>query len=131
VGIWKFAGYYMLFFLAGLQSIPSALREAAVMEGASSLQRFFYLTLPMLQPTLSLVFITAFIYSFTQVDHVSVMTQGGPNNASTVLLFYIQQLANDTHDWGKASAATFITLLMLFAFSVVNIRVLERGSHHE
>lgn len=73
----------------------------------------------------------ALIYSITQIDHVAVMTQGGPNNATTVLLYYIQSLANDTHDLGKASAATFVTLLLLFAFSVLNLRVLERGAHHE
>ncbi len=131
IGVWKFAGYYMLFFLAGLQSIPASAREAAAMEGASRIQVFFFVTLPLLRPTLSFVITIALIYSITQIDHVAVMTQGGPNNATTVLLYYIQSLANDTHDLGKASAATFITLLLLFGFSVLNLRVLERGAHHE
>lgn len=131
IGVWKFAGYYMLFFLAGLQSIPASAREAALMEGASRLQVFFYITLPLLRPTISFVVTIALIYSITQIDHVAVMTQGGPNNPTTVLLYYIQSLANDTHDLGKASAATFVTLVLLFAFSVLNLRVLERGAHHE
>ena len=131
IGVWKFAGYYMLFFLAGLQSIPASAREAAIMEGASRTQTFFYVTLPLLRPTLSFVVTIALIYAITQIDHVPVMTQGGPNNATTVMLYYIQSLANDTHDLGKASAATFLTLVLLFGFSVMNLRVLERGAHYE
>ena len=131
IGVWKFAGYYMLFFLAGLQSIPASAREAALMEEASRPQVFFYITLPLLRPTISFVVTIALIYSITQIDHVAVMTQGGPNNATTVLLYYIQSLANDTHDLGKASAATFLTLVLLFGFSMLNLRVLERGAHYE
>ncbi|QTF09940.1 sugar ABC transporter permease [Brenneria izadpanahii] len=131
IGVWKFAGYYMLFFLAGLQSISTSAREAAIMEGASKWQVFFHVTLPLLRPTLAFVITIAFIYAITQIDHVAVMTRGGPNNATTVLLYYIQDLANDTHDLGKASAATFITLLMLFAFSILNLKVLEKGAHYE
>jgi len=131
IGVWKFAGYYMLFFLAGLQAIPASAREAAMMEGASRTQTFFYVTLPLLRPTISFVVTIALIYAITQIDHVPVMTQGGPNNATTVMLYYIQSLANDTHDLGKASAATFLTLILLFGFSVMNLRVLERGAHYE
>ena len=131
IGVWKFAGYYMLFFLAGLQGIPASAREAAMMEGASGAQIFFKLTLPLLRPTLSFVVTTALIYSITQIDHVAVMTHGGPDNATSVLLYYIQNLAWETHDLGKASAATFLTLAGLFAFSFLNLKLLERGAHYE
>lgn len=131
IGVWKFAGYYMLFFLAGLQGIPASAREAAMMEGASSTQIFFKVTLPLLRPTLSFVVTTALIYSITQIDHVAVMTHGGPDNATSVLLYYIQNLAWETHDLGKASAATFLTLAGLFAFSFLNLKLLERGAHYE
>lgn len=131
IGVWKFAGYYMLFFLAGLQSIPASTREAAIVEGATRTQVFFKVTLPLLRPTLSFVITTALIYSITQIDHVAVMTRGGPDNATTVLLYYIQNLAWDTHDLGKASAATFLTLAGLFAFSLINLKLLEKGAHYE
>ncbi|WJV54612.1 sugar ABC transporter permease [Prodigiosinella aquatilis] len=131
IGVWKFAGYYMLFFLAGLQGIPPSTREAAMMEGASPIQIFFNVTLPLLRPTLSFVITTALIYSITQIDHVVVMTHGGPDNATTVLLYYIQNLAWDTHDLGKASAATFLTLVALFLFSMINLKVLNKGAHYE
>lgn len=85
----------------------------------------------MLRPTLSFVITTALIYSITQIGHVAVMTRGGPDNATTVLLYYIQNLAWDTHDLGKASAATFLTLAGLFAFSLINLKLLEKGAHYE
>ena len=131
IGVWKFAGYYMLFFLAGLQSIPASTREAALMEGATRTQVFFKVTLPLLRPTLSFVITTALIYSITQIDHVAVMTRGGPDNATTVLLYYIQNLTWDSHVLGKASAATFLTLAGLFAFSLINLKLLEKGAHYE
>lgn len=131
VGIWKFAGYYMIFFIAGLQAIPQSAKEAAIMEGASRTQVFFRITLPLLRPTINFVVIIAFVYSITQIDHVIVMTQGGPNHSTSVLLYYIQDLMLNTHDVGKASAATFITLALLFTFSIVNLRVLEKGVHYE
>ena len=65
IGIWKFAGYYMLFFLAGLQAVSSSAREAAVMEGASKWQVFFHVTLPLLRPTIAFVVTIAFIYAIT------------------------------------------------------------------
>ncbi|ETD69205.1 sugar ABC transporter permease [Pelistega indica] len=131
VGVWKFAGYYMLFFLAGLQTIPDYVREAAVMEGANKYQIFFKVTLPLLRPTINFVLITAIIYGVTQIDHVVVMTNGGPNHSTSVLLHYIQDLALNSHDLGKASAATFVSLIALFIFSVINLRVLEKGTHYE
>jgi len=131
VGVWKFAGYFMLFFLAALQGIPVSPREAALMEGASRRQVFWYITLPLLRPTLNFVIIIALVYSITQIDHVAIMTQGGPNHASSVLLFYIQDLANNSHDFGKASAATFFTMLALFLVSILNLRTLEKGAHYE
>ena len=131
VGIWKFAGYYMLFFLAALQGLPASPREAAMMEGAGRRQVFIYITLPLLRPTLNFVIIIALVYAITQIDHVVVMTQGGPNNATSVVLFYIQNLANNSHDFGKASAATFFTMMALFLISIFNLRTLEKGAHYE
>lgn len=95
------------FFLAGLQSIPASTREAAIMEGATRSQVFFKVTLPLLRPTLSFVITTALIYSITQIDHVAVMTRGGPDNATTVLLTTSRIWRGILHDLGKASAATF------------------------
>lgn len=131
ISIWKFAGYYMLFFLAGLQGIPDDAMEAARIEGASSLQCFFHITLPLLRPTITFVAIVSLVYAVTQIDHVAIMTNGGPVNSTTVVLHYIQSTALESQDFGKASAATFLTIITLFGVSWVNLKVIDRGTYYE
>lgn len=131
ISIWKFAGYYMLFFLAGLQSIPDDAMEAAKIEGASPLQCFFLITLPLLRPTITFVAIVSLVYAVTQIDHVAIMTNGGPVNSTTVVLHYIQSTALESQDFGKASAATFLTIVTLFGVSWVNLKVIDRGTYYE
>lgn len=129
--VWKNAGYYMLFFLAGLQGISKDAEEAAIIEGANLFQRIWYVILPLLGPTIAFVVVIAFINSITQVDHVIVMTQGGPNNATSLLLFYIYQQAHEYFDLGKATAATVVTLGVLLVISVLSLRGMERRIHYE
>ena len=131
ITVWKNTGYYMLFFLAGLAGIPQDLLDAAKIDGASAIQRFLRITLPLLGPTCSFVLIIALLNVLTQVDHVIVMTQGGPSDATSMLLFYIYQQAHQNYDIGLASAATVVSVGFLFALSVVSLRSLERGIHHE
>ena len=131
ITVWKNAGYYMLFFLAGLQSIPEDAEEAARIEGASALQRLWYVIIPLLGPTFAFVSVIALISSVSQVDHVIVMTQGGPNNATNLLLFYIFQQAHEFYDLGKATAATVVTLAALLALSLISLRTMERRVHYE
>lgn len=131
IGIWKFAGYYMLFFLAGLHSIPDDAMEAALIEGASPIQCFFHITLPLLRPTITFVGTISLVYAVTQIDHVAVMTNGGPVNSTTVILHYIQTVALESQDFGKASAATVLTVTGLFLVSWLNIRIVDRGTYYE
>ncbi len=129
--VWKNAGYYMLFFLAGLQGISKDAEEAAIIEGANLFQRIWYVILPLLGPTIAFVVVIALINSITQVDHVIVMTQGGPNNSTSLLLFYIYQQAHEYFDLGKATAATVVTLGVLLVISVFSLRSMERRIHYE
>ncbi len=129
--VWKNAGYYMLFFLAGLQSLPEDAEEAARIEGASWWQRQRYVVIPMLGPTFAFVGVIALINAITQIDHVIVMTQGGPNNATNLLLYYIYQQAHEFYDLGKATAATVVTLALLLALSMASLRTMERRVHYE
>jgi len=126
VTVWKNAGYYMLFYLAALQSMPEELIEAAILDGAGPWQRFRHVILPLLGPTTVFVGVIAFAQAITTVDHVIVMTHGGPNDATTLLLYYIFQTATEVHDPGKAAAATVITLVVLSAVSTFGIRSLDR-----
>jgi len=131
ITIWKNVGYYMLFFLAGLAGIPADLHEAATLEGASAAQRFFHVTWPLLQPTLAFVLIIALLNVITQVDHIVVMTQGGPSDTTNVLLYYIYQQAEQNNDAGLAASATVVSVAVLLAISVTSLRALERGMHYE
>ena len=126
--VWKNAGYYMLFYLAGLQAIPAEAHEAATLEGASWWQRLRYVTLPYLKPTTSFVAVIALINAITAVDHVIVLTKGGPNGATKLLLYYIFQNAHEFYDLGKATAATAISVALLLALSIGCLKTLERGA---
>jgi sn-glycerol 3-phosphate transport system permease protein len=130
VTVWKNAGYYMLFYIAALQAVPQELIEAAVLDGAGAWHRLRYVVLPLLAPTTAFVAVIAVIQAITTVDHVIVMTKGGPDDATNLLLFYIFQTATELHDSGKAAAATVVTLVALFAVSTAGIRVFERGGRH-
>ncbi len=127
--VWKNAGYYMLFFLAGLQAIPDDLYDAARLDGASSWTRFWRITFPLLKPTISFVAVIATINVFTLVDHIIVLTQGGPSDSTNILLNYIFQMAHERQDTGRAAAATIVSVAALLAISIGLIRTIERGSH--
>ncbi len=131
ITVWKNTGYYMLFFLAGLAGIPQEFLDAAKIDGAGPIRRFRHITLPLLGPTLGFVAVIATLNAITQVDHVIVMTQGGPSDATTLLLYYIYQQAHQNYDLGLASAATVVSVAALFALSAVSLRTLERGMHYE
>lgn len=128
VTVWKNAGYYMLFFLAGLTQIPAEVEDAALIDGANGWQRLRYILLPLLRPTLLFVVVIAALYSVTQVDQVIVMTQGGPSNSTDLLLYYIYQNAFQFGNMGQAEAATVLIVLLLIALMALSFRVLGRGA---
>jgi sn-glycerol 3-phosphate transport system permease protein len=131
ITVWKNTGYYLLFFLAGLAGIPQDMLDAARIDGAGAWARFRHVTLPLLGPTLAFVLVIAVLNALTQVDHVVVMTQGGPSDSTMLVLYYIYQQAHQNYDIGLASAATVVSVGFLFALSVVSLRTLERGIHYE
>jgi sn-glycerol 3-phosphate transport system permease protein len=131
ITVWKNTGYYMLFFLAGLAGIPKDLLDAARIDGAGAWARCRHVTLPLLGPTLAFVLVIALLNALTQVDHVVVMTQGGPSDATTLVLYYIYQQAHQNYDLGLASAATVVSVAFLIALSMISLRTLERGIHYE
>ncbi len=126
VAIWKNAGYYMIFYLAGMQSLPTDVYEAAVLDGANAWQMMWYITLPLLRRTTLFVSTIAFIGAFQLVDHIFVLTKGGPSRASTVLLYYLWQMRFENQDVGKAAALTIILIIFLLLFTVTNFALSER-----
>jgi sn-glycerol 3-phosphate transport system permease protein len=131
VAVWKEAGFFMIFYLAALQSIPPSLAEAAALEGASRWQYFRRILFPLLMPTTLFVLVNALINSVRLVDHLFVMTRGGPDNASMLLLYYIYQVGFSFWDTGYAAALTVIVLLALGLVAFVQIRFLERRTHYQ
>ena len=124
ITVWKNAGYYMLFFLAGLQAVPEDVMEAAHLDGAGPYMRLRHIILPELKPTFLFVIVIATLNAVTQVDHVFVMTQGGPSNSTNLVLFYIYQQAVEHYDIGKASAATLLTLAALMGLTALSFRTM-------
>ncbi len=131
VSIWKFAGYYMLLFLAGLQSIDESLYEAAVIEGANVWHKFRKITLPLLSPTTFFITLVAIINSFQSVDQIYVMTRGGPYNTTNVLLYYIYQNGFVYWDTGVASSASVVLFGILLVLTFVYYFGLQHFVHYE
>jgi len=131
VAVLKEAGFFMIFYLAALQSIPPSLGEAAALEGASRFYYFRRVVFPLLMPTTLFVLVNAVINSFRLVDHIVVMTRGGPNNATSLLLFHIYQVGFSFWDTGYAAALTVVLLAILAAFAVGQFLFLEKRVHYQ
>jgi sn-glycerol 3-phosphate transport system permease protein len=131
VSVWKNAGYYMLFYLAGLQTISAELYEAARIEGAGPWHVFRSITFPLLGPTTLFVLVIASINAFQSVDQIWIMTAGGPDNATNVLLYYIYQTAFMFFDLGRAAALTVFLLAVLMGIAAFSFGLLERRIHYE
>jgi sn-glycerol 3-phosphate transport system permease protein len=130
VAIWKEAGFFMIFYLAALQQIPPVLAEAAALEGASRLTFFRRVQFPLLMPTTLFVLINAVINAFRTVDHIIVMTRGGPDNATTLLLYYIYQVGFAFWDTTYAATLTVVLLAGLAAAALGQYVFLERRVHY-
>jgi sn-glycerol 3-phosphate transport system permease protein len=130
ITIWKEAGFFMIFYLAALQQISPSLLEAAELEGASPWQRFWRVTFPLLMPTTLFVSINAVIGAFRLVDHVVAMTKGGPDNATTLLLFYVYQVGFGFWDTGYAAALTVVLLLILMAIALFQFGYADKRIHY-
>ncbi|MFQ5994884.1 MAG: carbohydrate ABC transporter permease [Acidiferrobacterales bacterium] len=129
--IWKEAGFFMIFYLAALQAIPPELREAAVLEGAGRWYYFRRILFPLLMPTTVFVLINAVINSFKLVDQLFILTKGGPDNASNLLLYYIYQVAFDYWDTAFAATLTVVLLAILVGTAVSQFYYLDRRTHYQ
>jgi multiple sugar transport system permease protein len=116
-------GFTMVVYLAGLQSIPEELYEAAKVDGAGVWSRLWHITIPMLRPTTLFLAVIGIIFAFQQFTQIFVMTRGGPVDKTTTMLYYIYQSAFGFFEMGYASAMAFVLFLMLLAFSVLQLRL--------
>ncbi|MBI3706445.1 MAG: sugar ABC transporter permease [Proteobacteria bacterium] len=128
--IWKEAGFFMIFYLAALQQMPPNLAEAAALEGASRWTFFRRVTFPLVMPTTLFVLINAVINSFRLVDHIVAMTKGGPDNASSLLLYYIFEVGFKYWDTGYAAALTVVLLALLAGLATAQFLYLDKRVHY-
>ncbi|GIF39233.1 carbohydrate ABC transporter permease [Actinoplanes xinjiangensis] len=128
VGVWRDMGYYMLLFLAGLQTIPGQLYEAARVDGASAWQRFRAVTLPGLRPTTFFITVLLTIGSFKVFDLILVMTNGGPGQSTLVLAQYIFRKGFEENQFGYASAVSIVLFAICLLVTVVQFVVNKRRS---
>ncbi|WP_426270438.1 carbohydrate ABC transporter permease [Dyella kyungheensis] len=125
--VWKNFGYNMIIFLAGLQAIPKDLYEAARIDGASALQQFRHITLPMLGPTLLMVGILTVSGYFQLFAEPYVMTEGGPLQSTTSVLYLMYDEGFKWWNFGAASAVAFLLFVIMFVVTAVMLRLGRRG----
>ncbi|MBN7120261.1 MULTISPECIES: carbohydrate ABC transporter permease [Erwinia] len=131
VSVWREAGFFMIFYLAALQQIDPRLGEAAAIEGASRRYFFRRVQWPLLMPTTLFVLINASMNAFRIVDQVIAMTNGGPNNSSSLLLFYIYRTAFSFWDMPAAAAMTVVLLVILAAIALLKFNLLDKRAHYQ
>ena len=120
---WRLVPLFSIIYLAGLQSIPEDLYDAAKVDGASMVQRFRWVTLPLLRPTMLVVVVIATLFCARSFVIAFVLTGGGPNNASQTLSVFIYQTAFQFFRVGYASAASMVLLLIMIVVTLVNLRI--------
>jgi len=129
--VWKNFGYNMIIFLAGLQAIPIDLYEAARIDGASPWRQFRHITLPMLAPTMLMVSILTVSGYFQLFAEPYVMTEGGPLQSTTSVLYLMYDEGFKWWNLGSASAVAFLLFIIMFAVTALMLKFSQRGEHPE
>ncbi len=130
VYVWKNLGYAVVIYLAGLQAIPRELYEAAYVDGASTWARFRYITLPGLSPVVFFLSLTTILASFQTFDVIKVMTDGGPIDATTTLIYYLYQEGFVGFNAGRAGVAAILLFGAMLAFTLIQMRYIEGRVHY-
>jgi multiple sugar transport system permease protein len=131
MGVWKSFGYNMIHFIAGLQTIPGNLYEAARLDGAKPHQMLFRVTLPLLTPIIFFVTVISIISSFEVFDSALVMTGGGPGTATTTLVLHIYQTGFEAFKFGYASAIALTLFAIILCITLVQVALQRRWVHYD
>jgi ABC-type sugar transport system permease subunit len=125
--VWRGVGFWTLLFLAALIALPRELFQAATIDGANAWQRFRHLTLPLMRPTFFFAVVMATIWNFQLFDSINILTDGGPQNASATVVWYIYKATFQFNDKvGFGAALSFVLLAFIFVLSLIEIRLLRR-----
>ncbi|MDD3149394.1 MAG: sugar ABC transporter permease [Candidatus Gastranaerophilales bacterium] len=131
VSVWKNIGYNMVIFLAGLQGIPQNLMEAAEIDGATGIKKFFNVTFPLLSPTVFFVLIITTISSFQVFDLIYLMTEGGPQNSTNVLVYWLYKNAFEFFKVGRASAIAYILFFIILILTLIQWKTRKKWVMNE
>ncbi len=129
VTIWKGIGYYMMIYLASLMSVPQELYEACDIDGAGFFKKHLTVTIPHIMPTIALVSTISTISAMKVFAEIYVMTKGGPLNSTKTIVYYIYERAFENLDLGYASALAVVLLVVVMAFSLINILCFEKNKY--
>jgi multiple sugar transport system permease protein len=130
LSIWKNAGYNMVIFLAGLQGIPTYLYEAAEIDGADAVQRFWHITVPMLSPTTFFVFVVYFIGALQMFTQSWILTQGGPLDSTLTVVYLIYQNGFEFLKMGSAAAMSVVLFVFIAIVTYLNTRIIRYDTHY-
>ncbi len=131
VTVWKESGFFMIFYLAALQTIPADLKEAADLEGASRWTYTRRIVLPLLMPTTLFIGVNAMINSVKLIDHLFILTKGGPSDSTKLILYYIWEMAFAYFDAPHAAAMTIMVLLVLGIIAAVQFFYMDKRTHYQ
>ena len=131
VTIWKEAGFFMIFYLAALQTIPPDLKEASDIEGPGRWSYTRRIVLPLLMPTTLFIMVNAMINSVKLIDHLFILTKGGPSDASKLILYYIWEMAFAFFDAPHAAALTILVLGVLATVAAIQFLFIDRRTHYQ
>jgi len=123
---WQWIGYWMLIYLAGLQSVPEELYEAVSIDGGNIFHKFYYIALPLIAPAITICTVYITVGSFQTYDLILTSTGGGPGHASEILVMYIYNLAFMNRKIGFASANSIVFFVFLLILAIIQLRVLRR-----
>ncbi|MFW6116699.1 MAG: carbohydrate ABC transporter permease [bacterium] len=125
MNVWQSVGFYMLIFIAGLQEIPEVFDDAAEVDGANRWQVFWYITIPLLKPTMLFVMVITLINCFQSFTYQYIMTKGGPSDATNVIGLYVYQNAFQYMRMGYAAAISLVLFVIIMVLTLIQLRVMR------
>jgi ABC-type sugar transport system permease subunit len=131
IGVWKHLGYNMVLYISGLKAIDRGLYEAAALDGSNRWQQFRHITVPLLSPVTFFILIVSIMSSFQAFATIQILTKGGPNNTTNVLVYQIYQEAFSFFNVGMATASSTLLLLMIGLLTIVQLRLGQRFVHYQ
>lgn len=131
VSVWKLVGYNMIIFLSGFSAINTQIFDAAKIDGAGSIKTFFKITLPILSPTIFFVLVVTTISSFQVFDLIYLMTQGGPENSTNILVYWLYKNAFEFFNIGKASAIAYILFIFILILTIIQWNLRKKWVYNE